>query len=261
MATQPPKTSLHPNASSAALSEALTDPGRKFTLTYWDIASVGSTAREILSYGKADWVSISPTFEQWSQKEFPTPLSYLPVLKVRSSTGLEVTMAEAMVIDDFLAEQFGLLGDNTFEKVVIKSFYSSIHFLRERTIRQLLASGPNGDRKKDLNDFIEGPLRKFLRDHAFHLENNGNNGHYVGDKISLADIHLSNVIHFYQTFPQGKTFEDVFREYSSVWKVHETVLTNPEIAAWHESNEFKRLEDNSKEWYKRFAIPDVSKEE
>lgn len=191
-----------------------------------------------------------------------------------------------MVIDIYLAEEFGLLGDNKYEELTIKAFNSSSHFLMERFFR-LLAS--TAERKQNIETFIDIFLPKFIYDHEFHLRNNGNNGHYVGSKVrfplfypsiplaahrflivvlrsyyvqlSLADIHLANVVHLFQTMPFGKRIDDVFSKSEPICKVVATVLANPEIAAWRNSDEFKRLEKCSHKWYAPFTIADSSTEE
>jgi hypothetical protein len=51
----------------------------------------------------------------------------------------EVVLAEAMVIDVYLAEEFGLLGDTKYEELTIKAFNSSVHFLMDRFFRSLFS--------------------------------------------------------------------------------------------------------------------------
>lgn len=83
-----PKIALHHlDVSSIDMSKALSDPNKSFTLVYWEIVSVGGTARDMLAFSTKSWKSEHPTLEEWKGKEVATPLSYFPVLKVRASTG------------------------------------------------------------------------------------------------------------------------------------------------------------------------------
>ena len=91
-------------------------------------------------------------------------------------------MSESIVIDMFLAERFGLMGDNEWEKLAISSFYSNIYFLRERTFTEV-QDVPKEAKKEAREIFFKYTLRKFLEDHEYHLLENGNNGHYVGNKV------------------------------------------------------------------------------
>ncbi|KAG0098593.1 hypothetical protein BGZ93_011030 [Podila epicladia] len=251
-----PKFPFHTSVPSAEKATVLADPNKTFTLVYWEIASVGSTAREMLAAycPKSKWTHEAVNDEQWVSKQVPTPFSCLPFLKVTSAAGEEVILSEAMIVDQYLAEELDLLGDNKYESWTILAFNSSIHYLMERSF-VAFAKKDHADRKTGRESFMAGALRKFIRDHEFHLQSNGNNGHYVGNRISLADIHLANAVHYFQTFPCGKMIEEVFRESEPIWKVVEKVLANPEIAAWRKTADFKQLERGSVEWYAQYAIP------
>jgi uncharacterized protein (DUF169 family) len=74
--------------------------------------------------------------------------------------------------------------------------------------------------------------------------------------LSLADIHLSNIIHFYSTLPWGKMALERFQQYESLWKVNETVEKVPAIAEWRQSELYKDLEKKSFEFYAIFGVPD-----
>ena len=82
----------------------------------------------------------------------------------------------------FLGERFGLMGDDAWEKLAISSFYSNIHFLRERTFSEV-QDVPKQFKKEARETFFKHTLRKFIEDHEYHLAQNGNNGHYVGNKV------------------------------------------------------------------------------
>ncbi|KAG0261484.1 hypothetical protein BG011_001011 [Mortierella polycephala] len=230
-----------------------------FTFIYWDIASVGSTSRDILEYGKANYKNESPTDEGWNDGKVQTAFSVLPILKISGPNGKELFISESEVIDTFLAERFGLLGNNPWEALTICSFYSNIHYLRERCFSEVMVSNPK-DRKAARDEFLSTTLRKFLEDHEFHLQENGNNGHYVGNKLSLADIHLWNVVHFFKTVPWGSMVLDAFAEYEAVWNVKENVEQLPELETWRSSALFGKYEENSRAWYAKRGVPEDVKE-
>jgi len=73
--------------------------------------------------------------------------------------------------------------------------------------------------------------------------------------MSLADLHLSNVIHYYSTLPWGKMALEKFRASESIWKVKEKVDNHPGLAAWRSSEEFKKYEEGSFKWYLRCTVP------
>ncbi|KAF9998822.1 hypothetical protein BGZ65_005737, partial [Modicella reniformis] len=165
-------TSFTPQEKSHLLTE--TDiQDLTFQVFYWDATSVAGTSRDIMIYAKAHYGAkyefLSPSDENWAGNT-ETAFSCLPMLK-------KVHIAESVVIDTYLAERFELVGDNKWESVTIQSFYSNIHYLRERLITKVLCV-PEELRLKNRQEFLKETLKKFLENHAFHLEESGNNGHY-----------------------------------------------------------------------------------
>ncbi|KAG0036925.1 Glutathione S-transferase S1 [Podila clonocystis] len=249
-----PQLSLHTNLSPEYVAQALAEPNATYSLLYWDLNGVASTAREILVYGKADYKFESVIKKQWWGNETPSPFACLPVLTITTPLKKEVILSETMVIDQFLAKKFGLLGDTEWESLTILSFYSNIHFLQERAFENVNID--DDDRKLDArNCFLKWTLPTFIHNHEFHLRKNGENGHYVGNKLSLADIQLSNIIHYLQTLPFAKLALPLIRASAPIWKVHETVRQQPQIAAWRASEAYKRIEEGSFEWYAHTAVP------
>lgn len=94
-----------------------------------------------------------------------------------------------MIIDQYLAEELDLLGDNKYESWTILAFNSNIHYLTERSFIAF-AQKDHAGRKKGRENFMAGALRKFIRDHEFHLRSNGNNGHYVGNRVFILNIFI-----------------------------------------------------------------------
>ncbi|KAG0367713.1 hypothetical protein BGZ54_003391 [Gamsiella multidivaricata] len=215
--------------SSEENARILADPGASYRLLYWDVASVGATSRDILTYGKARWSNRLPA---------------------------EVVMSESIVIDHYLAKKFGLLGNNEWEEITIKAFYSNIHYLRERSF--MCVTWTYADKRKvALETFMTKTLPTFIADHEFHLKANGSNGHY----LSLADIHLANVMDHFSHLPSGEAITAEFKKCTELWKVKETVEQNPEIAAWRATDECKALVKGSIYCYSHTAPSDGADQE
>ncbi|KAF9289216.1 hypothetical protein BGZ68_009815 [Mortierella alpina] len=102
--------------------------------------------------------------------------------------------------------------------------------------------------------------KKFgLLDHDFHLKANGSNGHFVGNQLSLADIHLANIIDHFSQLPQGPIIIPEFQKCEAIWKVKEAVDSQPDIAAWRASDECKAFVEGSIKHYMSTAVPEESK--
>lgn len=91
-------------------------------------------------------------------------------------------LSESIVIDQYLAKKFNLLGNNEYEEWTIKAHYSNIHYLRERSLMKMTWTWSD-KRAEALELFLEKTLPDFIASHEFHLRGNGSNGHYVGDRV------------------------------------------------------------------------------
>ncbi|KAI1318319.1 Glutathione S-transferase S1 [Mortierella claussenii] len=243
------------NQSPEENARVFADPELSYRLLYWDVASVGATARDILAYGKAKWTNQLPTGNDWETGKLPTPFRLMPVLNVIASDGKEAFIAESVVVDHYLAKKFHLLGDNEWEEFTIKGIYNNIHYLRERSFMNVTWTYKE-KRKEAWEKFKKETLPAFIADHEFHLKANGSNGHYIGTKLSLADIHLANVMDHFSHLPRGNELASEFQKSELLWKVKEMVEQNQEIAAWRNSEECKMLAQSSITCYAQTAAPE-----
>ncbi|KAF9088156.1 hypothetical protein BGX29_004461 [Mortierella sp. GBA35] len=231
----------------------LADPNVSYCLMYWDIFSVGATSRELLAYGKVKWSNERVVEDPWEAGKIPTPFGVVPVLKIISPDNDEVIVAESMVIEQYLAKKFDLFGDNEWEDITIRGLYSNIHFFLERALTRTTWVTPD-KRKRALGIFLEHFLPEFISDHEMHLRANGSNGHYVGNRLSLADIHLANVIEHFSHLPVANVIMPEFEKSELITKVRENVKKNPEIAAWRANPEYESLRQGSFVCYAKTAI-------
>ncbi|KAG0215949.1 Glutathione S-transferase S1 [Mortierella sp. GBA30] len=218
----------------------------EFELMYFDFTCMAATARHILSFGKANWHDRFPIV--WKTKEeFECPFGVMPVLNIKSEQGIAM-VAETIVIDFFLAKKFDLLGANEYEEQVIKSFYSSIHYLRERCLMRMTWTYAD-KRQEAFESFVTKLVPWWIRVHEQHLENNGSNGHFFGEKITLADIHMVSVLDHFTEIPRGDEIVALFMASPLITKVWDTVIKNPEISAWRSSDGFRKVHKGGKRTY------------
>ncbi|KAF9185996.1 Glutathione S-transferase S1 [Haplosporangium sp. Z 767] len=258
-------------AQTSRLLKTVDPKDLEYEILYFPISCVGATPRHILTYGKANWHNKHPDdfFGAESLEKFDCPFGVMPKLTIKAAASQsdketggdvqEAVVTESFVIDLYLAEKFGLLGESAYEEQAIKSFYSTIHYLRERSLMRVTWTFPD-KRPESWVTFTQTSLPQWIKLHEQHLENNGSNGHFVGDKISLADIHLVSVIDHFAELPRGEEIVAQFQASSLLWKVHETVVQNPEIAAWRGSEEFANLVKGGKKLYSVTAFEDKKEE-
>ncbi|KAF9286490.1 Glutathione S-transferase S1 [Mortierella alpina] len=224
------------NISSADISKALADPRPcSYKLEYFKVSSMGAVARDILAYGDADWEDLMVT--NWPGEINP-PFGVLPVLHIKTASGQEVKLAETLVIEQYLAKKFGLLGDNEWEEQQIKMFHSSALYLRER-FSTLVTWNFKEVMDKGLDLFLSQQLPRWIETHTKHLKDNGSNGHYVGDKISLADLLTANDIDHFEILLGGPKIVEMIKKSPEIWKVKEKVDAEPRLQAWRQSEGYK----------------------
>ncbi|KAF9933086.1 Glutathione S-transferase S1 [Linnemannia zychae] len=232
--------------NSKESAQVLADPAATYQLMYLDIGCVGATARDILAFGKANWSNYVPNKDEWDSGKIPTPFGVMPVLTITASNGKKAVIAESVPVDHYLAKKFGLLGNNEWEEYSIKAIYNNIHHLRERSLTRVTLT--YADKwQQGLETFLAVTVPGFIANHEFHLRVNGSNGYYFGDKLSLADIHLVNVMDHFLSLPApvGTSIGAEFAKSALLSKVRENVEKNPEIASWRASEEWKRYNQGS----------------
>ena len=154
-----------------------------------------------------------------------------------------IEIAEALSIEVYLARKFNLLGDNLFEETQILGYFSNTRALMHRHEDAYFTRSQF--RKEEHDKFVEEKLKQWIRTHERALQENGSNGHYIGNRVSLADIktavavdQLLNKLHVF------KGFEDVAKLITeeltpNLLKVRENVLAKKSYSDWIDSAEFK----------------------
>ncbi|KAG0211475.1 hypothetical protein BGX28_007836 [Mortierella sp. GBA30] len=225
------------NVTSAEIAKALTDPRpSSYKLEYFDVSGVGAVPRDILAFGQADWEPLPIT--NWPA-EIKAPFGVFPVLHIKTASGVEVKLSESIILEHYLAKRFGLLGDNEWEEQQIKMFHSSSLYLRERLFMRVTWNYKEV-MDKALETFLTQHLPLWIETHTKHLKDNGSNGHYIGNKLSLADLQTANDIdHFQFTFGGDKIVE-LIKKSPEIWKVKETVDAEPMLQRWRQSEAYKK---------------------
>ncbi|KAF9978146.1 hypothetical protein BGZ73_003527 [Actinomortierella ambigua] len=251
-------TSLNGATPADVKAKILADPtGAKFDIKYFQIAGGAITARDILAYAGVDWKCSYP--EGWPQGKAATPFGVLPMLTIEKD-GHQVLLGESGVIDQYLARQFGLMGSNLWEEKYIAMLYSSSSSMIERVSSRYIWN--HEDAREDCLRLMKKTiLPEWVAAHEGYLMENGNNGHYLGDKLSLADIRTASVLLHWSHQANPEKILDLIKPDSPLWKLKEAVENEPRLKTWHESDEYKMLVANSLMAYKNAKMPAVPKDD
>ncbi|KAF9933091.1 hypothetical protein FBU30_006592 [Linnemannia zychae] len=234
-----------PRENTNELSEALAKPA-SFKAMYFSIQSNGATTRDLLAYGDVEWTALSPS--NWKAEKPLMPFHVMPVLYVTGQNGKEVTLAETVVIEHYLAEQFGLLGSNKYEESLIKMLHSSSAAIMIGYSVSVTWNQPEV-KSKTLAYFTSSSLPDWIECHERHLRDNGNNGHYVGDKLSLADIRTANVIEHFADQPEAEALMALINKSEPLLKVREAVAKHPKLLKYKSGEAYKKLSENNRGFY------------
>jgi glutathione S-transferase len=161
---------------------------------------------------KTDWPALKPK----------TPWGSLPVLEV---DGKQV--GQSMAIARFVAKEGGLYGKNSVEAAVIDSVVDVVTDIREKAIP--LAFMPDGPAKDAaLKEFVEKTLPSILPNlQNLAAANPARSGFFVGDKISLADLHFYAIIEMLQ----GK-MPNIISTHANLKQVFDKTAANPKVAEY-----------------------------
>ncbi|KAF9162576.1 hypothetical protein DFQ26_003419 [Actinomortierella ambigua] len=215
---------------------------------FFESSSRRSAEREVA----ATMVVFKMYSDDWEEKHI-TPLGVLPVLKIHTPKIKDIIISEAIVIDFYLAKKAGLLGNNEWEEQVIKSIYSSAHYLRERFFMRVTYIDQES-KKRNFSRFMEFLLPHFIRTMEFHLQDNGANGFFMGDRLSLADIHVAAVMDHFFLQPMGEPIRKVLEASELLMKVKQSVDNEPRLASWKKTQQYKVLEEETIQFYAVSAI-------
>nr|XP_006813113.1 PREDICTED: glutathione S-transferase-like [Saccoglossus kowalevskii] len=159
--------------------------------------------------------------QQWLTKKFP--FSRLPILEVDG-----VTIGEGQAIARFLARRHGLYADDVFDQAKIDMITDTIKDIFEKLAETVLAEK---EKKQELMDkyfkdvfplLLQG-LERVLK------ENNGGDGYFVGDKVTLADLAFID-----SCYSMVELKPEVLTDYPKLNALKQRVESRPRIAEWME---------------------------
>ncbi|KAF9548606.1 hypothetical protein BGW38_009600, partial [Lunasporangiospora selenospora] len=146
----------------------------------------------------------------------------------------------------YLGRIFGFYGDNHFEQTVIDQFFHSTSSLLDQIFSRKYGYKDHPEiLEENMKKLSETYIPTWAKYHEAHLQANGANGHYVGNKFSIADVRSANTI----TLIQSITGETIVSESKTpaIWKLKTTIEANSSYIAYTESDEFKAHAKGNKE--------------
>ncbi|KAG0024858.1 hypothetical protein BGZ81_007566 [Podila clonocystis] len=237
----PTATKASTKVLAKAASESSVDS--TFRLLYFPFHGRAELTRMILALVDAKTESL---VADWPAMKKDTRFGVLPVLYETTASGTTLELAESTAIERYLSKKFNLHGSNAWEEHLVNEYYNSSDALANYYIKVLFSTPEN--RQKEAATFYSAHFSKWAAAHEKHLLANGNNGHYVGESITLADMRTTQVMQLLKLMlPSGVEFPALP---AGLAKLIETVETEPRIAEWLQSEEHSKLSMGTRAFFK-----------
>ncbi|KAF9978145.1 Glutathione S-transferase S1 [Actinomortierella ambigua] len=242
-----------PGASTAELSEAIQHPSH-IKIRYFRLNINALTSRYLLACSNVSWESTFPDNKDWFKERPLMPFQCLPILEVTShhhhkgkadtENPVEVVLAETTAIEFYLANLVGMMGDNEYEKYSIMALHSSSKAIQENFATYCAFNVPEA-MPKAFQKYRDEYLPQWVEIQDKYLVRNGSNGHFIGDKLTLADIRTAVTINYFESQPDAKVWMGIISKSAALMKLKATVESYPPIAALRASDEYRQLAEST----------------
>ncbi|KAG0014297.1 Glutathione S-transferase S1 [Entomortierella chlamydospora] len=211
-----------------------------FELTYFDLQGFGAPIRTIFAINGTKVTNIVPA--DWAAEKPLTPFGVMPLLKETSVDGKStIHLAESDAIDRYLVKKFGMAGDNVFEENIINSYVSNTNSLQLRIFMKYYTVRDPALKTAFVEDIL-GYIDIWIKSNERQLVANGSNGHYVGNKLTIADVKAAYMVDLIRSLK-----EDAITEESTpaLLKVKTTVDSIPSLVAWRATEEHEAYSEHN----------------
>ncbi|KAG0275534.1 hypothetical protein BGZ95_008669 [Linnemannia exigua] len=210
-----------------------------FEIRYFHVHGMGAMSRTIAVIGGGKLSNVHA--EDWATFKPTAPFGVMPLLTETSADGkTKLKIAESDAIERYLARKFGLFGNGSvFEEVLVESFASNTQALINQIFDKYTIIQDPAVKAANKGPLIDQHVARWIRHHEDHLQANGATGHYVGDKVTLADVKTDYVI----TIIQAMTGEELISEEKTpaIWKVRQEMDKIESVGVWKASEEYKSI--------------------
>ncbi|KAF9184015.1 hypothetical protein BGZ51_003631 [Haplosporangium sp. Z 767] len=226
-------------ASTSDYAELIQSPDNTHNLIYFPFHGLAGCIRTALVLSGEPYVNTLMTFSDWQVRKQLTPFGHVPVLREETECGTTLELAEISTIEQFLATRSGFMGKDIWEENRIKMFLSSTHSMFTFLVHTIVQS-PKEERPAFLKRFKSMNLKGWIQFHEKHLKENGSNGHYVGDQLSIADIKTASVIEHLICIC-GDDVQISEELTPAIMAVKTNLEKNPKYAAWIASEQYQEF--------------------
>ncbi|KAF9918581.1 hypothetical protein FBU30_000134 [Linnemannia zychae] len=222
--------------SAEEKSKILESKTCEYTLLYFPFHGIVPALRAMLAMSGAKVTFIKP--EDWAVEKKQTRFGHMPVLYEKDlATSHTIELSENCVIEQYIAKKYGFLGSNAWEDNQILAYNSSTQSLFDKFVIMVVRA-PTPELRTTLREtFVKTQIGEWAEYHERALQENGATGHYIGNKVSLADLKTATVAGV-----MCKLSGDMFiseEKTPAILKVCEKVQQDERYQKWIASDDWK----------------------
>ncbi|KAJ2724184.1 hypothetical protein GGI07_002138 [Coemansia sp. Benny D115] len=154
-----------------------------YIFRYFNSPGLSEGCRLLLTASGHKWTEENPA---WPQEKANQPFGQMPVLVVLDEDGkADFILDQSTTIERYLARVHGFMPSDVRQAArqeQLRDQLADVHLAL--SLRRFVAE----DKKATAIERFENLLETLFRVHGKVLQENGNNGHYFGDKLSYIDI-------------------------------------------------------------------------
>ncbi|XP_064622041.1 S-crystallin SL11-like [Lineus longissimus] len=173
-----------------------------------------------------------PGLNTWKEKKSTYPYKQVPVLYI---DGVERPLTQSFAIHRYLAREFGMIGKDSFETALVEEVIeltteiwmpmAIAKWERDETRRAELTKQFRENKCPTVLGYLEEVLRR----------NNGGDGFFVGDSLTVADLAVYNTLESMLVKPYlGTDWKPAMAKFPKLEALFHRISKIPTIAAYFE---------------------------
>ncbi|KAF9153792.1 hypothetical protein BG015_002616 [Linnemannia schmuckeri] len=241
------------NLSTETMSKILEGKNNEYSLLYFPFHGVVPALRAMLAMSGAKVTFIQP--DDWPVEKKETQFGHMPILyETNPSTNQTLELTELSVLEEHIGQKYNFLGSNSWEANQILTYNSSTQSLFDKFVTLVIRATSPELRAQMMETFVNGFIGEWAEFHERALQANvtsgiAKSGHYVGEKVSLADLKTAAVAVVMMKLSGDKFISE--EKTPGILKVCGTVEADERYQKWKASDDMKLFDEVTK---KRFGL-------
>ncbi|KAK7092015.1 glutathione S-transferase 1-like [Littorina saxatilis] len=190
-------------------------------LYYFNSRGRGEVLRLLLAASGKEWEDVRFTGEEWPEKYKPNaPFGQAPYIEHNGKY-----YGQSLAIANFLAREFGLAGKTNLESLRVAEVVQLVQDFISCLVK-IFYEKDDAKKVELFTNLKEKDLPKFFGFFQKLLKENGANGHFVGNQLTLADVWVYDII---KALEETLKVETPAKDYAELQTLTAKVEAQPNI--------------------------------